>query len=115
MDNIIYGVDLNSKYSAKDVRNAIIKCFKLAHDDILELTFNTTDASIEEIERFKDMDTETLVRKFFERSGGYYDDPTRESLIRVIDDLKQFALHFRVEEIAKKNYDQIMLLINNLK
>lgn len=114
MKNIIYGVDVDSNFTTKDVRDAILMCFKEAHNEILQQTYDSGVLTSEEIENLKKADIEILVKKSFEKVGGDYSNPTRESLIGVIKELKQFAINFRAEEIANKNFAQIMILINKL-
>ncbi len=115
MSNIIYGVDADGDFSAKDVRDAILLCFKKAHSEILNQTFVSETLSLEEVENMKKVDIEMQIRKSFEKTGGDYNNPTKESLISVVNDLKQFAINFRAEDIANKNLTEIMILINRIK
>jgi hypothetical protein len=115
MTNIIYGVNVESDFTAKDVREAILLCFEKAHNDILEQTYASQTLSPEEIKNLKNMDVKMLVKRLFEKTGGDYENPTKESLIKVIDGLKEFAINFRAEDIAERNYRQIMILINKLE
>ena len=115
MSTTIYGLNPEKKFTPLDVREAIIRCFIKAHSRILEETCGDCPGiSAEELRKFKELNVRELVRQYFTEVGGNYDQPDKESLIKVCDKLKEFAFHFRGWKIIEKNYKQIMTLINKL-
>lgn len=55
-----------------------------------------------------------LVMRFFEKTGGDFDHPDKESLLKVIGELADFSQNFRDQEMIKKNYQEIKDLIDRL-
>jgi hypothetical protein len=111
----IYGVDTEKPFGTKEVRNAIIRCFKQAHQKVLEQSLlGSLDLTKEEKERLGQLQVEVLVRKIFEDNQGDFENPTKEQLVQVCDELKEFSTHFRALEIINKHYEEIMGLINRL-
>ena len=112
---IIYGVDTNKSITPKDARDAVVLCFIRAHKEILdEMKEFAPEMTEEEFKKFKRFDVIQNIRKFFEEIGGNYDNPDKESLIKILDKLKIFALNFRHREIVDKHYNEMMVLINKL-
>ena len=113
---IIYGVDTDKPFTAIDVREAIIKCFVVAHKEVLEqdLSSLAEEMGQEEFEKMKEVNVRQLVRSFFEATYGDFENPTKESLIAVCDKLADFAKSFRQPEIIKKHYEEIIGLIKKL-
>ncbi len=112
----IYGVDPSKKVTPVMVRDAIIRCFLRAHEAVLEEMKEYADFKSEgEMERLKKKSVEMLVRKFFEETGGDFENPTKDDLIRVCDKLAEFAANFRKPEIIKRHYGEIMKLIERLE
>lgn len=116
--SIIYGVDTKKPYSAVDVRNAIIECFVKAHKKELDELFLTEKNKLtkSEIKNFKKINIKELIKKFYsEIKNADFDNPTKESLLKLIDKLAEFASNFRDKEIIEKNYFLIKKLIDGLK
>ena len=112
---IVYGVDTNNPITPKNVRDAVVLCFIQAHKDVLdEMKEFAPEMPEEEFEKFKRFDITQNLRKFFEEIGGDYGNPDKESIIKVLDKLKIFALNFRHREIVNKHYNEIMILVNKL-
>ena len=113
----IYGVDLNKPFTAKDVRDAIVRCFELAHQNVTRESFNqlSNEFSAEGMERLTKANIKSIVCKAFQKSGGDFDNPDRESLIGAIDYLRAFSIKYRSPEVIEKHYNEIMQLINKLK
>ena len=115
MPTIIYGIDLEGKFKPLDVREAIVRCFAKAHSRILEEACQYCPGiSEEELKKFKEINSRELVRRYFQEVGGDFNNPDKDSLIKVCDKLKAFASNFRGEKIIRKNYSDIMRLINKL-
>jgi len=112
----IYGIDPCKAINAKDVRDAVIKCFFEAHKKILDELEKMGDAeSKEDLEKIKKADTELMIKKYFEEVGGDFNNPTKKTIIAVCDKLAEFASNFRPPEEIKKHYQEIMILIDKLE
>jgi len=113
--NIIYGVDVSKKVTPIMVRDAIIKCFYEAHNDVLELAKeNFGNPSKKRFEEMKKSHVKELISDIFEWIGGDFNNPTKISLFKVIEILRRFASIYRGEEIIKKHFTDILLLIERL-
>jgi len=116
MNNIIYGVHFGENFTPVDVRNAMLNCFIEAHSEILNqlLEFGKDEISKEGAESLKKMNIEVLLRDFFKKVGGDYNNPNKESLLAVAEKLKNFSQSFRAEEVINRHYDEIRKLIEKL-
>lgn len=113
--NIIYGVDITKDVTPKMVRDAIIQCFFEAHCNVLELARETFGHPPEEIfEEMKKSHVKELVQDIFIKIGGDFNKPTKENLLKVLENLKGFASIYRKPNVIKKHVNEIMLLINKL-
>jgi hypothetical protein len=111
----VYGIDTNKPFNARDVRDAMVRCFKQAHREVLEQTTEgDLNLSEEEKEKLKQLEVEILVRKFFESNQGNFDNPTKEYLLMVCRDLKEFSAHFKNPKIVDRHYREMMRLIEKL-
>ena len=114
--NIIYGVDITKNVTPVMVRDAIIQCFYEAHCNILELARSTFGHPPEKkFEKMKKTHVKELVQDIFYRIGGDFKKPTKDNLLKVIDNLKNFASIYRKPDIIKKHVSEIMILINKLE
>ena len=52
------------------------------------------EVAFQEYERLKKLNVRALIRNFFTKVNGDYDNPTNESLLNVLDELKEFADNF---------------------
>lgn len=112
----VYGIDIHKPYDAKMARDAIIKCFIDAHAKELEDLKTYGDIkSEEEFEKIKQMDIEAMIKKIFSDIGEDFNNPTKESLMKIVGALAEFAKNFRNQEIVKKHHDEISSLLDNLK
>jgi glutamyl/glutaminyl-tRNA synthetase len=113
--NIIYGVDTEKSINPKDVRDAIIECFTQAHtESLFDLEDYNKNLSKIELEEIKRINTRQMIRNFFEETGGHYDNPTKESILKMLEKLKEFAQNFRDKSIIEKNFNEILILIKKL-
>ena len=112
---IIYGVDIDKPIKPEDVRDAIVECFTQAHGEALEDLKNydqeLTDVSFEEIKR---INVRQLIRNSFSETGGSYDAPTKDSILKVVGKLKEFAKNFRDQSVIEKHFQEIMSLVEKL-
>jgi hypothetical protein len=111
----IYGVDTEKMVTPTAVRDAIIRCFVVAHKEILDDMKDFGDfRSEKEFMEMKELNVELMIKKLFDDVGGDFDKPTKESLIKVCDKLAEFSKNFRKPEIIRKHYGEIMQLIKHL-
>jgi len=101
-----FGIVLNDPITPLKVRDAIVSCFTQAHCE-----GSGIDSDNQEINRQYCRD---LVTRFFEKTGGDFNQPDKESLLKVIDELADFSKNFRDIEMIKKNYQAIKELIDKL-
>ena len=115
MGKVLYGVDLSEKITPIMVRDAIIRCFVLAHKEIIDTMDEFAEwGSEEERQKFKKMGGEYVVKKAFDDAGVNFKNPTKEDLIKAINELAKYASNFRKPEIIKKHYGEIKQLIDKL-
>jgi hypothetical protein len=111
-DSCIYGVDLSGKITPIQVRDAIIKCFSQAQEELMEYMKETTGIKPEDIEK---MYVDFVIENVFEELGGDFKNPTKETLIKVVMKLKKHAASiFRNPEIIEKHAGEIGQLIDKL-
>jgi hypothetical protein len=55
-----------------------------------------------------------LIQEIFIRIGGDFNNPTKDNLIKVLENLKGFAKIYRKPEVVKKHVSEILVLINKL-
>lgn len=102
----IYGVDPAKNLTPLIVRDALVECFRQAH---------CADAGIDIIDGDTNkMYCQEIVRKAFTDAGFNFDTPSKEGILKAMDNLAEFAKKFRDQSIVQKHYSEIMKLINNL-
>ncbi len=112
----IYGIDTESDITPEKVCGAIVECFYQAHQEVLK------DMSVLSEEKEKKNDSNEIGREYiketiisyFLKVGGDFEKPTKEDILKVLDELKIFAEGFRSPEIIGKHYGEIMQLVNKL-
>jgi hypothetical protein len=113
--NIIYGVDVTKNVTPIMVRDAIIRCFYEAHCNVLELARETFGRPPrKKFEEMKKAQVEDLVHDIFDKIGGDFNNPTKDNILQVIENLKDFAKIYRTPDVIKKHVSEIMQLINKL-
>lgn len=113
--NIIYRVDITKNVTPIMVRDAIILCFYKAHCNVLELARETFGHPPEnKFEEMKKSHVKELVEDIFIKIGGDFNKPTKDNLLKVLENLKGFASIYRKPKIIKKHVNEIMVLINKL-
>ncbi len=116
MGKKIYGVDVSKKVTPLMVRNAIIRCFISAHEEVLDEIKSYSDFDSEKkFEEMKKINIEYLIKSIFGDIGADYNKPKKKDLIKVIDALADYSKHFRDKKIIKKHYNEIMTLIEKIK
>ena len=97
------------------VRDAIINCFYEAHEDVLNEMFEVTNYSSDEKSKMtKYNHIRIMIKTLFNRVNGDFNNPDKDSLIKVIDQCAQYAQNYRDDETIEKNYNKIMDMINKL-
>ena len=113
---VIYGVDTESKVTPEQVRDAIIECFYDAHQEILKDMYVLLEEGKKKEktnEVGKEYIKETVIN-YFIKVGGDFTKPTKEDILKVLDELKVFAEGFRSPEVIKKHYGEIMKLVEKM-
>jgi methionine salvage enolase-phosphatase E1 len=113
---LIYGVDTENKVTPDQVRDAIIECFYDAHQEVLKdmyVLLKESDINEKPNEIGKEYIKETVIN-YFIKVGGDFTKPTKEDILKVLDELKVFAEGFRSPEIVGKHYMEIMQLVEKL-
>lgn len=101
--------------TAIQVRDAIIKCFGEAHDKVLDSLEEFSDSKDPaQLEKFKQMDILMTVKSICKKCSVNFDNPTKEDLVKIIDELAKFSSNFRSEEIINRNYEIALDLINRI-
>jgi hypothetical protein len=111
----IYGADLGKKITPIIVRDAIIICFYEAHSKELDRMKNQLSfKDNKDFEEFKKKDVLALIKLKFDEVGGDFNNPSKESLIKVVNQLKDYSKLFRDQRIIEKHAYEIMQLIEKL-
>jgi len=115
MEKEIYGIDLTKEVTPLMVRDAIIVCFVNAHSETLEeMKKDFEFDSKKEFEQMKQLNVEGAIKLQFDKIGADFKNPSKDSLIKVLEGLVKFSANFRGPEIIKKHYDEIKQLIERL-
>ncbi len=112
---IIYGVNPDKKVTPVIVRDAIIKCFKEAEKEILEVMRKSTDMKKSSYEKNSQFFIEHFIEERFRKIGADFNRPKKEDLKKVANELKRYALKIRDPKIVNQNHKEIMTLINKIK
>ena len=107
MGNLIYGVDPDGAVSPLMVRDAIVECFRQAH--CIDSGIITDDPSTNRIYCWES------VKKAFTDAGADFDAPTKDTLLKALEKLKQFSLNFRDQSLVQKHFNEIMQLVGKLQ
>jgi len=112
--DLIYGVNPEDDINPIIIRDAMLKCFFEADKDVLKKLFLKSDfQSNEDIEIGK-KHVEIVIKKMFNDVNGDFNNPTKKSLINVVNKCKEYAGLFRDKETIEKHANEIMTLINML-
>jgi len=115
-DNLIYGVDITKNVTPVLVRDAIIQCFYEAHCNVLELARETFgDPPRKKFEEMKESHVRELIENIICDAGGDFDNPDKDCLIQVLNNLKKIASTYRKPEIINKHVSEINLLMDKLE
>jgi len=112
MENIIYGVNLNEEVTPLMVRDAISQCFYEAHCQDTGFEEETGDGNDKERNQLY---CQQIVKKSFEDSQANFENPTKEDILKAVEELKEFSKNFRDPSIIQKHFVEILTLIDKLK
>ena len=114
-DNTIYGVDTNKKVTPIMVRDAMIQCYYEAHCDILELARDSFyKPPKKKFEEMKKSHVKELIETLICNVGGNFNNPSKDCLNQVLNNLKKIASTYRAPEIIDKHVNEIKHLIDKL-
>ncbi|MFZ2192688.1 MAG: hypothetical protein WAV31_00400 [Candidatus Moraniibacteriota bacterium] len=102
----IYGVDIDDQITPIMVRNAIGECFWQAHCADSGIASNEKEMSRKYCQ--------SIVEKAFGDTGGDFKSPTKESILKCLENLAEFSKNFRDQSIIQKHYEGIMKLVDKL-
>lgn len=113
----IFGLSTDQPYTAKQVRDALVQCFVMAHEattkeQMKEITQGMAAMSADRLTR---LNIEQIVFNAFRTTGGSFDAPTKESIVKAMGALKEFSKQFRAPEVIEKNYGEMMKLVEGLR
>ena len=104
----VYGIDLSLSKNITPlmVRDAILECFNQAHCE---------DAGVgTEDKESNKLYCQELVKKAFADAGVDFDHPTKEGIMKVLEQLREFSKSFRDPKIIQGHYQNIMKLVEKL-
>ena len=110
----IYGVNPEDTINPCMVRDAILQCFYEADIEVLKSLFQKSDLESDEDKEMGKNHVKIVIKKVFEDVNGDFNNPTKESLINVVEKCKEFASLFRDKETIENHANEIMTLINKL-
>ena len=93
------------------VRDKIIDCFYEAHGKLIEQRLSVSDESKEEFTKGSII---SIFKDQFEKTGGDFDNPTKESLFYAIINLAEFSKNFRDIDMIVNHFISMLNLINKL-
>ncbi len=104
---IIYGIDTDKPVTSILVRDAIVDCFYQAHCEQTEME----GISDEDLIKY----CQELVKSSFIKTNASFENPTKDDLLKVVNQLAEFSKSFRNSEVIKKHFEEISTLINLIK
>lgn len=113
---VIYGVDTENKVTPELVRDAIIECFYQAHQEVLkDMYILLKEGKIkEEPEEMGKEYIKQTIANYFLKVGGNFESPTKEHIMLVLEELREFAKGFRSPDVINKHYGEIMKLVEKM-
>ncbi|MBU0661173.1 hypothetical protein KKG22_03260 [Patescibacteria group bacterium] len=105
MTKKVYGIEKTEHMTPSKVRDALVTCFGEAH---------CTDTGVEGDKEVSKQYCTELVKNIFQEVGGDFDQPTKESLQKVLDKLEVFAEKFRDQKMVQKHRKEIQELVDTL-
>ena len=103
----LYGIDTDRPVTPIIVREALVECFYEAHCE--DTGFESPD---EDSNRAY---CTALVRKAFSDTGGDFEHPTKDDLMRASEYLVQFSVNFRDPSIVQAHMKEIQGLLEKVQ
>lgn len=101
-----YGITLVEPLTPLMVRDVVVNCFAQAHCEGSGIAPQDKDINREYCRQ--------IIVKFFDKTGGDFNNPTKETIVKVLGELAEFSKNFRDQEVVKKHYQEIKELIDKL-
>jgi len=101
--NCIYGVDLSAPVTPIMVRDAIVECFYEAHC----IDTGLSDDDPAPVKKY----CADMVVDAFAKTGGDFENPTKDSIFVVLNQLAEFSKNFRSPAVVKQHFNEIMKLV----
>ena len=105
---VIYGVDTDRPYGPVEVKSAIVRCFFEVHRENMQLGEKCDRALTQEY-------AQETVKKLMEETGGDFESPTKENLIKLCSKIREFSSNFKSPEEIEKCYAKVTALASGLK
>lgn len=105
---VIYGVDTDRPYGPVEAKGAIVRCFFEAHRENMQLGEGSDQALTQEY-------AQETVKKLMEETGGDFENPTKENLIKLCGKIREFSSNFKSPEELEKCYAEVAELVEGLK
>jgi hypothetical protein len=113
---MIFGVQTDKPYTAIQVRDALLACFIKAHEPAQKEQIKEIIKGMNEVgaEKLVQVNIEQNVYNAFRTTGGSFDAPTKASILKAMDALKEFSKQFRSTEVIERNYQDMLTLVKGL-
>lgn len=114
MTNLLYGVDLNSDEPITPlmVRDALSLCLYVAQCQDSTLGAGGGEKNGETMSR---EDCRDIVKKAFADCGGDFENPTKESILCAMKELRELAKSFREPAVINEHASKVMQLVEKIK
>jgi hypothetical protein len=104
--------EIEEPITSMAVRDAILHCFYEAHKDLIK---NSVDMPEEQKELFSEVSIKNIIVERFQKVGGDFENPTKESLFYVIISLTDIAKSFRDINMIVNHFLEMLKLIDKIK
>lgn len=102
-----YGITLVEPLTPLMVRDVVVNCFAEAHCEGAGIAPQDKEANREYCRQ--------IIVKFFDKTGSDFNHPTKDSIVKVLEELAEFSKNFRDQEVVKKHYQEIKELVDKLE
>ncbi len=106
-NNIVHNIDLDKPVTPAMARDAMVECFYEAH---------CTDTGLDEgdpnVNREYILD---VIKKATTDIGEDFENPTKKSLLKTVEKLKEFAKKFRDQSVIQKHAAEMVKIIEKIK
>jgi len=103
-----YRLISKKKLTPIEVRDALIECFQEKHAGVV---MKQSGSSLEDSKK----SIEFLVKDLFSKAGVDFENPTKEGIVAVMDELRIIASNFRDPAVIADSYGCMMELVNKIR